>query len=148
MISIKNALIIDDNPIESFLIEKTLTKFDGQIQTKTINLPQEALVYLNAMNDPSMQNQVCLPDIVFVDLNMPLMNGLQFLDELEKSPPWILNEISVYILSSSCRSNEIESALKKRLCRGYINKPLDKNKLVKLLGHMNTGQKENIKSIF
>jgi len=79
---------------------------------------------------------------------MPLMNGFQLLDELEKSEAFIQNPIDIYVLSSSCRSIDIETALNKRLCQGFINKPLNQKKLNNLINHINTSHKEKVKSVF
>ncbi len=149
MTPIQNALLIDDSPIDSFLNEKVLAKFIKEIKTKTINLPLEALAYLESINDPSSKNQpLFIPDIVFIDLHMPQMNGLQLLDALEQIPAFNENQIGIYILTSSCSYNDIQSALKKRLCHGYINKPLNKSKIHKLIDHIKTSQKENGKLVF
>ncbi len=106
---IQNVLLIDDSPIDSFLNEKVLAKFNKNIKTKTINFPLEALAFLNSINDLSLKNRIVFkPDIVFLDLHMPQMDGFQLLDELEKSEAFIQNPTDIYVLSSSCRSIDIQ----------------------------------------
>ena len=149
MIPFKKVLIIDDSPIDSFLNEKALAKFHEDIETKTFNFPLEAITYLNSINDLSIKNQIAfIPDIVFLDLNMPLLNGFQFLDDLENSQAFVEHPIDIYLLSSSCDHDDIQMALNKRFCLGYINKPLNQKKIINLLGHINAGQKEKMKSVF
>ncbi|NNK19497.1 MAG: response regulator, partial [Maribacter sp.] len=90
--------------------------------------------FLNSVNDHSVKNgSIFKPDIVFIDIQMPKMDGFQLLDELEKNQAFLQNPIDIYILSSSCPENDIETALNKRLCKGYFNKPLNRNKLKDLL---------------
>ncbi len=130
MAPFKKALIIDDSPIDSFLSEKELVKFHEDIETKTFNFPLEAIAYLNSINDLSIKNKkVFVPDIVFLDLYMPQMNGFQFLDALENNQAFVQNPIDIYVLSSSYRESDVQNALNKIRCKGYINKPLNQKKL-------------------
>ncbi len=148
MIPFKKALIIDDSPIDSFLSEKALAKFHEDIETKIFNFPLEALGYLNSINDLSIKNQIVfIPDVVFLDLHMSLMNGFQLLDDLENSRAFVQYPIDIYLISSSCDYNEIQTALNKRLCQGFINKPLNQKKLNNLTNHIKTDQKEKVKSV-
>ena len=86
-----------------------------------------------------------VPDVVFLDLHMPLMNGFQLLDDLENSRAFVQYPIDIYLLSSSCDYNDFQTALNKRLCQGFINKPLNQKKLNNLI---KTSQKEKVKSVF
>jgi len=133
MSTIKKVLIIDDCPVDSFLNEKALAKFHEEIKTKIINLPLQALAYLKSISDLSIRNQKEIkPDIIFLDLHMPQMTGFQLLDELEKNEVFIQNPIAIYVLSSSGLKCDIQTALKNKLCHGYITKPLTQIKLNKL----------------
>ena len=130
MTPIKKVLIIDDCPINSFLSQKALAEFNEDISTKTINFPEEALDYLKSILDLSINNlNAFKPDIVFLDLHMPQMTGFQMLDELEKNEAFIQNPIDIYMLSSSCLERDIQIALNKKLCQGFITKPLNQIKL-------------------
>ncbi len=130
---IKKVLIIDDCPVHSFLNEKALAKFHEDIKTKIINLPLQALSYLKSISDLSIRNQKEIkPDIIFLDLHMPRMNGFQLLDELEKNEVFNQNPIAIYVLSSSGLQCEIQTALNNKLCHGYITKPLTQTKLNRL----------------
>ena len=133
---IKKVLIIDDSPIDSFLSEKALTKFHSSIVIKTINVARDALAFLNSLNGVSARNsKAFIPDTVFLDIHMPQMNGFQLLIELKNSGVIIKNSINIYILSSSNLGSEIQSAINKNLCHGYITKPLNQDKLNHLFGY-------------
>ncbi len=130
MTQIRKALIIDDCPIDAFLNEKALAKFHKNIRIRTINLPLEALAYINSIYELSPEKQTALkPDIVLLDIHMPKMDGFQILDALEQNQAFMQNPIDIYVLSSSCRAYDIETALNKKLCKGYISKPLNDLKL-------------------
>lgn len=130
MTTLKKVLIIDDCPINAFLSQKALAEFNEEIRTKTINFPQQALDYLKSILETSKNNlNAFKPDIVLLDLHMPQMNGFQLLEELEKNETFIQNPIDIYMLSSSCLERDIQTALNKRLCQGFITKPLNQIKL-------------------
>lgn len=130
MTQISKVLIIDDCPIDTLLNEKSLAKFQENIRIKTINLPVKALAYINSIYELSLEKQTALkPDIVLLDIHMPKMDGFQILDALEQNQAFMQNPIDIYMLSSSCRASDMETALNKKLCKGYISKPLNDIKL-------------------
>ena len=90
-------LLIDDNDIDNFINERMITTnfFSNQVIVK--NSGESALQYLreNAENDNN------LPQIIFLDLNMPMMDGFTFLNEFENLP----NRTISYILSQTIPSN-------------------------------------------
>ena len=131
----KKVLIIDDSPIDSFVSEKALSSFHSSIVIRTINAALDALAFLNSLNGHSIKNnKAFIPDIVFLDIHMPQMDGFQLLNELRKSGVILRNSISIYILSSSNLGSEIQAAINKELCHGYITKPLNQDKLNNLFG--------------
>lgn len=73
-----------------------------------------------------------MPELIFLDIYMPRMNGFDVLDELEKLDVF-KNKIEVFMLSFSTSNRNIDLALSKKLCKGYINKPLDNDKLEKMM---------------
>ena len=64
------------------------------------------------------------PDIIFLDLNMPIMDGYQFADEFEKISLTIRNKTKIIILTTSLNPSDMERANKYKQIVKYINKPL------------------------
>ena len=79
-----------------------------------------------------------LPDAILLDLNMPVMDGWQFLDEFISLP--ITKEIHIFIMTSSIDPADIEMAGKYKVVKEYIMKPITTQKLdvlCKLIGDLN-----------
>jgi two-component SAPR family response regulator len=75
-----------------------------------------------------------LPDIIFVDLNMPHINGWQFLEEFQLLRSSLKKAIDIYVISSSIDPRDIRLAGKYRFVKSYIVKPITKDKLLEING--------------
>ena len=78
-------------------------------------------------NDPSR-----MPDYILLDINMPIMNGWEFLDEYTRLNIDPLNKCKVYIISSSVFSNDINKARSYPIVKDFISKPLNVEKIREL----------------
>ena len=63
------------------------------------------------------------PQIILLDIKMPVMNGIEFLEHFEQLPARVTNRIQVVVLSSSSNERDLKAANQFRIA-GYINKPL------------------------
>ncbi len=114
-------LIIDDDEVSNFLTERAITSnWDWKVSTASNGI--KALEFLK---------QNSQPDVILLDLNMPLLNGIEFIEKLETTYNKITSKI--YILSTSNRKDDIQSASKYDCVDGYIEKPLEASKLRELL---------------
>ena len=118
-------LLIDDNDIDNFINERMITTnfFSNRVIVK--NSGESALNYLkeNAGEDAN------LPQIIFLDLNMPIMDGFAFLAEYEKLPDAVIKNSKVIVLSSSISPEDINRASTNPLVVKYVNKPLNEKYL-------------------
>ncbi len=91
-------LLVDDDPDELLIFESTLNELaiDHRISYKSNGV--EALEYMKKLDQ--------LPDVVFLDINMPYMNGIECLKALRKDPRF--GNICIVIYSTSCNEEEIE----------------------------------------
>ena len=91
------------------------------------NNGQQAIDYLN---ETIAQNKA-LPRLVLIDINMPVMNGWEFIEAYETLG--IEQKVDMYILSSSVYENDIEKTKSYQAVKGFISKPLSMERLVELI---------------
>jgi CheY-like chemotaxis protein len=125
MRTINNIFLVDDDEIFSFLTTQTIFDTNMVEEVTTFKNGMEILEYLqNNGHQPS-----ALPEIILLDLNMPIMDGWQFLEHYATLPLSIQNEIKIYVLSSSNFSEDIARAKNTSQVEDYIIKPISKEKL-------------------
>ncbi|WP_242917375.1 response regulator [Pontibacter liquoris] len=112
-----NIFLIDDDDLSRFLTQHTLLLEEAQLHIETFPSAMEALGALKAAG-----NEV--PDIILLDLNMPVMDGWQLLEALGPLMPRLLDRCRIYILTSSLDLADSERAKAYALVSGLIHKPL------------------------
>lgn len=120
--------IIDDDPIFVYGT-KVLLNYNSSFCSNIIVYEngEEALDDLRFM----LKTKKEMPEVIFLDLNMPFINGWEFLDELKKMD--LKNKIGVYIVSSSLDKMDEEKSRTYDMVIDFISKPLTANKLQQLL---------------
>jgi CheY-like chemotaxis protein len=120
--------IIDDDPIFVIVLKKLLAKMNIFKEVKNLKNGLEALNDLNIVND----KQKTFPDVIFLDLNMPVLDGWQFLEELEKTS--YKDKLNIYVVSSTIDNREIIKCENYDSVRSFISKPTNSDDLNKALG--------------
>ena len=115
-------LLADDDPDDCFFFQEALQKIDFPIQLKTVHDGDMLLSYLNKVSP--------LPDILFLDLNMPKKNGFMCLQEVRKNPDWSTLFIVMY---STYLDNQLIETLADSGANHFIQKPAKFDLLVKML---------------
>jgi PAS domain S-box-containing protein len=116
--SLQNIWFIDDDDINNMLSERLINKHFPNTGCKTFLDAEEALEILQ-------KTPIQKPDAIFLDINMPRMNGWEFLEELQK-----LNvSVNVYMLTSSIDPRDQQKAHEYKLVKDFISKPLREERL-------------------
>ena len=132
----KNKLtyIIDDDKLTVKLMSIIISKNDFCEEIESFYNAKDAI---SKLKENAGDNGI-LPDAILLDLNMPVMDGWQFLDEFISLP--ITKEIHIFIMTSSIDPADIEMATKYKVVKEYIMKPITTQKLddlCKLIGDLN-----------
>lgn len=121
---------IDDDQISNFLTERVLEEAGPPMKIRSFLSAEEALDFLK---------QDChsnLPGIIFLDLNMPMMNGWEFLDELEPYKNDIQGKCHIYILTSSLDLSDTARSKEYEMVSGFIHKPLTEDDVKVILAEV------------
>lgn len=123
-VEIKKTYIIDDDSIFVFVLKKLLEKHHNFGKVVDFKDGHEALELLFAKDSE-------LPCVILLDLNMPLLDGWQFLEKLEKTE--LKEQLNVFIMSSSIDSKDIEKSKQYTVVKDFISKPINHDKLDKII---------------
>ena len=123
--AIGTVMLVDDNDTDNFIHRRVieLTKFASSIIVK--NSGKSALEYL----ETNKNNLQVLPDIIFLDINMPIVDGFVFLYEFENFPDELRNKCKIVILSSSDSKRDIDRIVDNEYVINFITKPLSEEAL-------------------
>jgi response regulator RpfG family c-di-GMP phosphodiesterase len=117
--------IIDDDDIYTFLLKKTLVKSNICSNIKSFDNGLAGLEGIKTM----IENKELTPDLILLDINMPLFDGWEFLEEFKKLKHLILKPISIYIVSSSISQADINKAKFHEEVIDFLTKPIESSKI-------------------
>jgi CheY-like chemotaxis protein len=116
----KELFIIDDDPIHRLIVSKMMGITDSLLIINQSENGKVALDQLEKIKDSNHQV------IVLLDINMPILNGWGFLDQIEKLNFFNILQLSIYIVSSSTDKGDILKAGLYEFVKGFHHKPLSK----------------------
>jgi CheY-like chemotaxis protein len=120
MKKIESTFVIDDDPIVLMISEHGLSRHEGFAQVSYYSNAQDALAQLQ-------QPEAVLPSLILLDLNMPLMDGWEFMERISRMPE--ASKIPVIIFTSSIDPEDIARSKTFAQVRGYVAKPLTHPKI-------------------
>lgn len=127
-------MLIDDNEIDNLINQRIIEAADICNHIFTHTGGKSAIDFLKnnekLVETSGIEN--VLPELIFLDIDMPLMDGFQFLDEFEKLPETILNYCKIIMLTSSINNKDAKRSKDYQHVRLFINKPLSKDSLTNL----------------
>lgn len=119
-------LLVDDDNNDNFFHKRTLEKINVAKSIEVVNTGVQALEYLQ---DETRQR----PNIIFLDINMPVMNGWEFLEEYAHLPSETRGKTLVIMLTTSLNPADRQRADENPLVNGFINKPLDEDNIRQIM---------------
>ena len=121
--------IVDDDEVYKFFVKKILKIKKLADDVLTFTDGEEAFNYINE----NKENLEKLPDIIFLDINMPIMDGFQFMDEYTKIKAKIDKKITIYMITSSIDPIDLERSKKYVEISDFIIKPITAEVLQRII---------------
>ena len=125
-------LCVDDDPITLMLCKMVITKAAFSNEIATAKNGEEALKYFDAFKKNAGSNNK--PQLIFLDLNMPVMNGWEFLDSFTTKEYSDYQDTKVIILSSTIDPEDLEKSKKYPMVIDFLSKPISREMLEFLKG--------------
>ena len=129
MKKLNNIMLIDDNIHSNYFNEIKLEQNNACDKITIFMNGKEALDYL-------VTNKETDVDLILLDINMPVMNGWQFLSNIERVWREIDKSIPIFILSSSVNTYDKQKSAEYKSVKGFINKPLKDNDLKEMIDYV------------
>jgi two-component system chemotaxis response regulator CheY len=123
--------LVDDDKIYQLITLRTIANTDISDDVLQFENGEDAITFLKEHASSADK----LPDYIFLDINMPYMDGWMFLDEFETLKHTITKEITIFMVSSSIDPRDIERASNHPQITQYVIKPISIEKFKELLSH-------------
>jgi CheY-like chemotaxis protein len=130
-------LLVDDDDTSNFLTRTVMEDLDFADHIHVSENGSEALKFIRERCSPEVEEATHLcPELILLDINMPVMDGFGFLEEFQKWQSVRKKPISVVMLTSSSNARDQERAQKYGIA-GYLDKPLTEAK-IRRIAHSNS----------
>jgi len=123
-----NVLLVEDDPITIMVCDRIIKMTSFAEKVTSCENGKIAIDYLISIKDSGP-----LPNIIFLDINMPVMNGWDFLEEFEKVQSGFLQLPRIYLLSSTVDPEDYKKAKSFSLVNDFISKPLSREALANIV---------------
>lgn len=117
----KQCFLIDDEPIFNLISSKVISRSGWNGEVRVFISAKSAFEEITKL----IIGGVDLPDLIFLDIRMPDMDGFAFLEELKTLPEEPVNKIAIYMLTSSLDQRDIVRSRFFPNVKGFLSKPLD-----------------------
>lgn len=117
-------MLLDDNELDNFINQKIIeaSNFSNKVYINTGS--KSALEFLNNLEVSSTSSVDIFPEVIFIDINMPMIDGFQFIEIFKNTFPKRFNKIKIVILTSSISPVDRDKAQKISKNVVFFNKPL------------------------
>lgn len=130
LITVNSVLLVDDNPSTNFLNKKLLAEIAPETTVFEIEDAMDLLQFLK--NEKKYKSGCPKPGIIFLDINMPKMDGFEFLMEYEKLKEDVKKDILIVILTTSIWSKDKKKAFDSEYIYDFVEKPLTQEKYARI----------------
>jgi CheY-like chemotaxis protein len=124
-----NVLLVEDDPITVMVCDRIIKMNDFATQVQSRQNGAEAIQYLKTI---AGEADAPMPELIFLDINMPVMNGWDFLQEFQNISQHLPNQPRILILSSTVDPEDYKKAGEFPVVEGFISKPLTGNDLANI----------------
>lgn len=128
----RHFIVIDDNKLDCFIAEKMILNTGMSKKISLFFDGREALQFIRNEEQPPNGHKV----IIMVDIQMPLINGFEFVEQFETLPREIQDNYVIFMLSSSNNENDLNRLRNYRSVKHLFNKPLTRKSLSQLIEHV------------
>ncbi|HTJ53498.1 MAG TPA: response regulator [Cyclobacteriaceae bacterium] len=124
-------ILIDDDPINNIISKITIELVLGDANIQSFTSASQGLEHIRSSSQNYSKKTVLL-----LDLNMPILNGWEFLDRFDSLPNPLKNSFQIYILSSSVDDRDRERSYANKNVVDFLVKPLTKDAVASILNSM------------
>jgi len=128
-----NILLVEDNPDDAFLVSTAVERTLAGIRVLLVKNGQEAIRYLGGESPYEDRSRHPFPDLILLDLKMPVMNGFEVLDWIRSKPG--LRRLPVIVLTGSLLPEDTQRAYEAG-ANSYLIKPLDFDGMMRTIKNM------------
>ncbi|MCX6296137.1 MAG: response regulator [Bacteroidetes bacterium] len=124
-------LLIDDSSIDNFVNQKMIERNNFSKEVISFKKVGNAIKYLSDL-DEQQNDDSAIPSLIFLDINMPLINGFQFIEIYENFSSYIKSRCKIVILTNTINPIEINQINNNKNILAFLNKPLIDSNFVKI----------------
>ncbi|MEP6683208.1 MAG: response regulator [Parafilimonas sp.] len=125
-------MVIDDDAINNMICKLLIQRCFNEVNIKLFTEPEDALT---AINFEYTKKGKMLSTVLFLDINMPVMTGWEFLEVFKNFNSSIQQQFTIFVLSSSIDYKDEEKAKSNPLVAGFICKPLTAEKIMEMVSN-------------
>jgi len=127
----KRFILVDDDVLNNILTKMILKKSFEEVQINVFTVPEDGLEFMKSEPD---HNPLAGKTTLFLDINMPTLSAWEYLEAFDLFDASIKEQYNIYILSSSIDPKDIKRAKENPLVANFIEKPINKDKIIKMFG--------------